>query len=98
MNARDLDAAAARLRELRCEQREKLALGALALILAVVATTVYPDFAFPLLLGGVGVGALGVRALWRRWDLVDRLAAVPDALAIAEVRTYASRRTTVDSR
>ena len=33
---------------------------------------VRPSLALPLMLGGFVVGALGVRALWRRWDLVDR--------------------------
>ena len=36
--------------------------------------------------------------LWRRWDLVDRLAAERDAHAIAEVRAYASRQATTERR
>lgn len=98
MYACDLDDAEKRLHQLRREQREKLALAALTLVLAVAATAVRPELAFPLLLGGVIMGALGVRALWLHWDLLDRLAAIPDALAIAEVRAYASRRAAVDGR
>ena len=63
MYARAVDEAAARLRELRHEEWEDLGLAALALGLAVVATQVRPAFAMPLFLGGLAVGALGVRAL-----------------------------------
>ena len=51
----------------------------------------------PLLLGGVAVGALGVRALWRRWDLVDRLAGERDAYMISDVLAYASREATKEA-
>ena len=52
----------------------------------------------PLFLGGVVVGALGVRALWLRWDLVDRLSGDRDAYVISEVRAYASREATMERR
>jgi hypothetical protein len=39
-----------------------------------------------------------VRALWRRWDLVDRLAGERDAYATSEVLAYASREVTMDRR
>jgi hypothetical protein len=98
MYARALDDAAARLRELRHEEREDLGLALLALVLALVATQVRPVLAIPLFVGGLAVGMLGVRALWRRWDLVDRLAADRDAYVIDEVRTYAAREATPERR
>ena len=69
MHARAVDNAAARLRELRHEEWGNLGLAALAFGLAIVATQVRPSLALPLFLGGVAVWFLGVRALWRRWDL-----------------------------
>jgi hypothetical protein len=98
MYARAVDDAAARLRELRHEEWEGLGLAALALGLAVAATQVRPALALPLFLGGLAVGALGVRALWRRWDLVDRLAGDRDAYVISEVRAFASREATMERR
>ena len=98
MYARALDDATTRLRELRREEWQDIALGLLALALALVATRLRPELAMPLFLGGVAVGALGVRALWRRWDLVDRLAGDHDAYVIAEIRTYAAREATTERR
>jgi hypothetical protein len=98
MYARAVDEAAGRLRELRHQEWQDLILGAVALALAVAATQVRPALAMPLLLGGLAVGALGVRALWRRWDLVDRLAGERDAYVIPEVRAYASREATMERR
>jgi hypothetical protein len=57
-----------------------------------------PSLANPLLLSGVVLGALGLRAEWLRWDLVDRLAGQPDAHAIPEVLAYARRKATDDVR
>jgi hypothetical protein len=98
MYARAVDDAGARLRELRHEEWEKLGLAGLALGLAVTAAQVRPSLALPLMLGGFVVGALGVRALWRRWDLVDRLAGERDAYVIPEVLEYASREATMERR
>ena len=98
MYARAVDDAGARLRELRHEEWEKLGLAALALGLAVTATQIRPSVALPLMIGGFVVGALGVRALWRRWDLVDRLAGERDAYVIPEVLKYASREATMERR
>jgi hypothetical protein len=98
MYARAVDDAAARLRELRREGCGDLGLAALALVVAVVAAEVLPELALPLFLGGLVVGALGMRALWRRWDLVERLSGEPDAYVIAEVRAYASREASIDRR
>lgn len=98
MYARAVDEAGLRLRELRHQEWESLGLGALALALALVATQVRPAFAVPLFLGGLVLGASGVRAAWRHWDLVDRLAAERDAYVIPEVLAYASREATPERR
>lgn len=91
MYASAVDEAARRLRDLRQDEWLDLGLGVLAFGLAVSATELYPPLALPLFVGGVAASCLGVRALWLRWDLVDRLASERDAHAIAEVRAYASR-------
>jgi hypothetical protein len=98
MLARTVDEASLQLRELRHAEWEDLGLGAVALASALAATIVYPPLAMPLFLGGLVVGALGVRAMWMRWDLVDRLAGERDAYAIAEVRSRAERDATMGRR
>ena len=98
MYARAIDDAAQRLRMLRREECEDLGLAALALGLAVGVTQVHPELAIPLFVGGLGVGALGLRALVLRWDLVDRLAGDRDAYVIPEVLAYATRETTMERR
>lgn len=98
MYARSVDEAAAHLRDLRHEEWADFALAALAVGLAVAATELRPPLALPLVAGGLAVAALGIRALWRRWDLVDRLAADRDAYVIPDVLAYASRETTMERR
>jgi len=98
MYARAVDGAAARLRELRHEQCRRLGLAAVALGLAVAASEVRPALALPLLLGGLAVGALGMRTLWLYWDLLDRLAGERDAYVIPEVLAHASREATGERR
>jgi hypothetical protein len=98
MYARAVEDAATRLRDLRREEWEDLGLAALALAFAVAATHVHPAFALPLFVGGLAVGARGVRALWRRWDLIERLAGERDAYVISEVLAHASRETTMERR
>ena len=98
MYARTVDDCAARLRELRHEEREDLGVGALALGLAVAAAELRPALAMPLLVGGLVLVALGVRAIWRRWDLVDRLAGDRDAFAIPEVLAFAAREASTERR
>src|SRR5512132_3490728 len=71
MYARAVEDAATRLRDLRREEWEDFGLAALALTLAVAAAYLQPAFALPLFVGGLAVGARGVQALWRRWDLID---------------------------
>ena len=98
MYARAVDDAGTRLKALRREEREDLALAGVTLGLAIAAAERAPSLALPLLIGGMALGVLGVRALWRHWDLVDRLAGEPDAYAIAEVLAYAARETTMQKR
>jgi hypothetical protein len=98
MDARTIDDAGERLRELRHEEWEDLSLAALALGLAVVAAEARPSLALPLFLGGIGVGALGLRALWRRWDLVDRLSGERAAYVIPDVLACAVREATMERR
>lgn len=98
MYARAIDDAAAQLRELRREELEDLVLGALVLALAIAAAEVRPALALPFFLGGLGVGARGIRALWRRWALVERLAGERDAYVIAEIHDYAAREATIERR
>jgi hypothetical protein len=98
MNARAVEEAASRLRELRREEWMDAGLAALALGLAIGATEVESSLAVPLLVGGVVVLALALGALWRRWDLVDRLVLDRDAYAIPEVRACAARAATMERR
>lgn len=98
MYARSLEEASARLVELRQEEWGELGLGALALGAAVVASLLHPPFALPLFLGGLVVGALGIRALWRRWDLLDRLSGEPEAYVISDVLAHARREATIKRR
>lgn len=70
------------------DEFEGLGLAALALGLAVAGTQIRPSLALPLFLGALAVGILGVRALWRRWELVEGLEE-SDAYVISEVRTFA---------
>jgi hypothetical protein len=98
MYARAVDDAALRLRELRHAEREDLMLGAVALAAAVVAAQLRQPLALPLFLGGLGIGLAGLRALWSRWDLVERLSGERDAYVIPEVRSRASREAAMDRR
>jgi hypothetical protein len=98
MYARAIDEASSRLRELRQEEFEDLGLASLSIALALAATQVRPVLAMPFFLGGVVVAVLGMRALWRRWDLVDQLAGERDAYVIPEVLAHAAREATVDRR
>lgn len=98
MYTRSVDEAQKRLHELRQVEWQDLGLGGLALGFAVAATQVRESLALPLFVGGVTLLVLGLRALWQRWDLVDRLAGERDAYGISEVLEYASRETSMDRR
>jgi hypothetical protein len=95
---RAVDEAASRLQALRHEERGDLALAVLSLGLAVAATQTWPALALPLLVGGLVMAALGIRAAWRRWDLVERLSGERDSYVIPEVRKLASQETTMQRR
>jgi hypothetical protein len=98
MYARAVDDAAVRLRKLRAEARGQLGLGTLTLGLAVAATELRQELALPFFLGGLAVIALGMRALLRRWDLVDSLAGERDAYVIPEVLAQAAKEATIERR
>jgi hypothetical protein len=94
MYARAVEESETRLRDLRRAQWDDFALAALALAAAFSASLLHPALALPLLFGGMAATALGIRAAYRRFELVDRLVAEPDAYTIAEVRARALAETT----
>jgi hypothetical protein len=96
--ARAVDQADARLRELRQEERVELALAAVALAASLISTEVLPELTAPLFIGGLVIGVLGLRTLWRRWDLLERLSGERDAHVISEVRALAVREATMERR
>jgi hypothetical protein len=98
MYARAVEDAARDLRDLRHDEWGDFGLGVLAFGLAAAATELRPAWALPLLIGGMTVWALGVRAMWRHWDLVDRLAGDRDAYVISDVLAHASREATINRR
>jgi hypothetical protein len=96
--ARAVDQADARLRELRQEERGELGVAGAALTASVVATQLIPALAAPLFVGGLVVGLRGTRAMWLRWDLLERLSRERDAHVISEVRAFATREATMERR
>jgi hypothetical protein len=98
MDARTVDDAALRLRELRHEEWSDLSLAAAAAGLSLLATQLWPELALPLFLGAFFVAVRGVSAAVRRTELVDGLARERDAYVIGEVRQRAVRDTAPDRR
>ena len=98
MYARAIDEAEARLLELQQEERYRLGLSAVALAAALAMTAIYVPVVLPLFVGGLAVGALGMRTFWQRWDIVDRLADEREAYIIPEVLSYAARDTRMERR
>jgi hypothetical protein len=98
MVARAVEQAEVRLRELRVEAREHLGLAALAFGLALAASALYRSLAVPFLFGGFAALFLFVRALTRRFDLIDRLVVDRDAYLIPEIRKRAEEAATMQSR
>jgi hypothetical protein len=98
MYARAIDEAETRLVELRHEERYQLALSALALGASLAMTAIYAPVVLPLFFGGLAVGMLGMRTVWRHWDIVDRLADRRDAYVIPEVLAYAARDACMERR
>jgi hypothetical protein len=87
-----------RLAELRRDELQQLGLGALALGASLAMTAAYEPLVGPLFVGGMAMWLLGIRSLWRHWDLVDRLADDRDAYVISAVRAYAARDARMDRR
>ena len=98
MYARAVDDAAARLCALRREKWERLILAAVALVCAILAAAVLPELAVPLLVGGLAIGVLGLQALFRHWDLVERLSGERAAYVIPEVLASAAREARIERR
>src|SRR5690349_6290415 len=98
MDARTVDDAELRLRELRREELSDLALGAAAVGAALSATQIMPGVVLPLFLGGIFVVVRGLIAAWRRWDIVDEFAGEPDAYVIEEIQAHALREATMERR
>jgi hypothetical protein len=98
MNAHALSDAETRLADLRRDEWQQLGLGALALGASLAMTAAYEPLVGPLFVGGVALWLLGMRSLWRRWDLVDRLADDRDAYVISAVSAYAARDARMDRR
>jgi hypothetical protein len=98
MYARVLEEAEARLVNLHHDEVQRIALSAVALGASLAATVVYEPLVVPLFLGGLVLGVLGIGAIWRHWDLLDRLADDRDAYSIPAVRAYAARDARMDRR
>jgi hypothetical protein len=98
MNARQIDEARSAVHDLGVQSIEDIALAVVATGLALTATQVRPELAVPFLLGAIGVGFLGVRALVRRMFLVEELAGDRDAYAIPAVRHFGLRAATLEHR
>ena len=98
MYTRVLEEAEARLVDLHHDEVQRIALSAVALGASLAATVVYEPLVMPLFLGGLALGVLGIGAIWRHWDLLDRLADDRDAYGIPAVRDYAARDARMDRR
>lgn len=98
MYARALDEAKTQLVEMRNDELERVALSAVALGASLGATVFYEPLVIPLFAGGLAMGVLGIGAIWRHWDLLDRLADDRDAYSIPAVRAYAARDARMDRR
>jgi len=98
VQARAVIEAEIRLAELRRDEWQQLGLAALALGASLAMTAAYEPLVAPLFFGGMAMWLLGIRSLWRCWDLVDRLADDRDAYVITAVRAYAARDARMDRR
>jgi len=98
MYARAIEESEAQLGELRRAEWEGFALGMPFLGSALAASQLHPAFALPLFFGGLAGMVLGIRAAYRRWDLLDRLVCERDAYTIPDVRAEALREATPERR
>lgn len=98
MYARVLEEAKTQLVDRRNDELGRVALSAVALVASLGATVVYEPLVIPLFVAGLAIGVLGIGAIWRHWDLLDRLADDRDAYSIPAVRAYAARDARMDRR
>jgi hypothetical protein len=98
MRARAVEDFERRLVELHHDELQEFGLSGGALAASLAATALCSQLVMPLFVGGIAVGALGIRTIWRHWDLVDRLADDRDAYTIPEVRDYAAREARIERR
>lgn len=91
MTAREIDDAAATLRQLRLQAAGDLGLAGAAFALAVAASMRVPTLAVPMLIGGMAMTALGVRAFVHRTFLVEDPAVDAAAYRVEVVRRYGER-------
>jgi hypothetical protein len=97
MYSRQVEERSTELHELKHDELELAALTVLCFGLAIAAHG-RPTIALPLLFAGIAGAALTVRALWRRWDLVDRLLLERAAYEIGEVRARAEHAALPENR
>lgn len=98
VDARTLEQAEATVGELRREARQDTVVVALALVSALLTTQVRPAVVLPALVVGVAFSFLAARASFRRFQLLDRLAADRDAYAIREIRSRGVRASSMKNR
>ena len=91
MDPQRLEATRTRLVELRHDELQQFGVSAAATLASLGLTVVYRPLVLPLFVGGIAVGILAMRSLWRRWDLVDRLSEDPTMHVIPEIAVYADR-------
>jgi hypothetical protein len=96
--AREIDDVSARLRNLHSAEWEHVGLAGFAIAMALAATQLHPPLAVPFMLGGMTSLALGIRALWRHWELVDRMLDDGSTYVIPEICVRAMRETTPSRR
>jgi hypothetical protein len=98
MTARRVEEATDRLRVLKQDEWSGLALGGLAMAMALAASALHPPLALPLLIGAFAVTGFALRALFLRCELFDKLLLDRDAYAIPEVRRRAVKAASMESR
>lgn len=91
MSAREVERLGQQLGELNERAFGQLALGAVALGLAVAASQLRKDLALPLFVGGIVLTVRGMVAFVRRHLLVEDAAVAKDAYLLADVRRYGER-------
>jgi hypothetical protein len=91
MDARSVERAETQLHELQLQGFEDFLLAAVALAASLAASRLLPAAAVPLLVSGMAVGFLGMRALVRRYLLLEDLATERDAYLIPEVYAAAAK-------